>query len=258
MRLQRLLAQAGLGSRRTCEQYILDGRVSVDGKNITELGTTVCPSTQEIRVDGERVKVERKRYLLLNKPRGYLCTHRDPQGRPRAIDLLPSDCRLFTVGRLDENSQGLLLATNDGDLANRLAHPRFQVERRYRVQVAGKPTREALQQLKQGLNFSDGRFRIRGVKRLKTQGKSSFLEIRLTEGQNREIRRLFARIGHKVMKLTRVGFGPLNLGRLPEGRTRPLKDAELKALLELAGRKPTRSKKTRKTSTRSHRRKSGK
>jgi 23S rRNA pseudouridine2605 synthase len=251
IRLQRFLAQSGLGSRRHCEQYIEEGRVSVDGKQVTQLGTTVTPQTQEIRVDGERIKTERKQYYMLNKPCGYLCTHNDPQGRARAIDLLPQNgARLFTVGRLDENSQGLLLATNDGELANRLAHPRFQVERRYQVQVAGRPTRDEIYQLKQGLKFADGRFRVRGIKRLKTQGKSSFLEITLTEGQNREIRRLFARIEHKVMKLKRVGFGPLHLGRLAEGQTRPLKDTELKALWELVRQQTETDKRPAKKNTR--------
>lgn len=244
IRLQRFLAQAGFGSRRKCEEYITTGRVTVDGEEVTRLGTTVVPHEQDIRVDGERIKLERRQYYLLNKPTGYLCTHRDPGGRPRAIDLLPANGpRLFTVGRLDENSQGLLLATNDGELANRLAHPRYQVERRYEVQVAGQPTRETLAQLKKGLHFAGGKFRVRGVRRMKTQGKSSFLEIVLTEGQNREIRRMLAKVGHKVMKLKRVGFGPIHLGRLAEGRCRPLKDAELKALRELL-EKPAQPKKS--------------
>ncbi len=233
IRLQRFLAQAGLGSRRKCETFISEGRVSIDGKTVSRLGVVVDPATQVVRVDGERIRREPKHYFLLNKPAGYLCTQRDPQGRPRVLDLLPDGSRLFTVGRLDENSTGLLLATNDGELANRLAHPRYQIERRYQVQVAGKPTRETLQTLKQGLHFTHGRFRVRGIKALKSQGKSSFLEIVLTEGQNREIRRMLARVGHKVMKLKRVGFGPLNLGRLAEGRYRPLKVAEWKALKEL-------------------------
>ena len=239
MRLQRFLAQAGLGSRRACEEYVVSGRVTIDGREIHELGTTVDPETQVVCLDGERVRLEAKQYILLNKPPGYVCTHRDPEGRPRAVDLVPQNGpRLFTVGRLDENSRGLLLVTNDGELANRLAHPRFQVERRYEVQVAGRPTRETLQLLTRGLHFTEGSFRIRGYRRRKVQKNSTFLEIILTEGRNREIRRLFARVGHKVLKLTRIGFGPLRLGKLKEGKYRALTAGELKSLRELVTFRP--------------------
>ncbi|MFQ5733612.1 MAG: pseudouridine synthase [Planctomycetaceae bacterium] len=246
MRLQRFLAQAGFGSRRKCEEYVVSGRISLDGEPVDKLGVRVDPETQKVRLDGELVRLEPKRYYLLNKPAGYLCTHLDPQGRPRAIDLVPFDGpRLFTVGRLDENSRGLLLVTNDGELANRLAHPRYRVERRYELQVAGKPTRETLQALTRGLHFTEGRFRIGGYRRRKTQGKSTILEVTLTEGRNREIRRLFSRVGHKVLKLTRIGFGPLRLGKLREGEHRRLSDRELKslkALLEPAGKSRTPSR----------------
>lgn len=241
MRLQRFLAQAGFGSRRKCEEYVVSGRITVDGEPVDQLGARVDPDTQEVCLDGERIRLEPKRYYVLNKPPGYLCTHRDPEGRPRAIDLVPYDGpRLFTAGRLDENSRGLLLVTNDGELANRLAHPRYQVERRYELQVAGSPTNETLQKLKRGLHFTEGRFRIRSYRRRKTQGKSTFVEVTLTEGRNREIRRLFARVGHKVIKLTRIGFGPLRLGKLREGEYRPLTDRELKSLKALLkpGEKP--------------------
>jgi 23S rRNA pseudouridine2605 synthase len=234
MRLQRFLAQAGLGSRRKCEELVVSGRVTIDGREVDELGTTVDPENQVVCLDGERIKLEAKQYYLINKPPGYVCTHRDPQGRPRAVDLVPQDGpRLFTVGRLDENSRGLLLVTNDGELANRLAHPRFQVERTYEVQVVGRPTRESLETLTRGLHFTDGRFRIRGYRRRKVQKNSTFLEITLTEGRNREIRRLFARVGHKVLKLTRIGFGPLRLAKLKEGEYRALTAGELNSLREL-------------------------
>ena len=234
MRLQRFLAKAGLGSRRKCEDYITDGRISIDNEIVTELGTKVDPERQSVELDGERLRLEPKRYYLLNKPTGYVCTHHDPDGRPRAIDLVPQDGpRLFTVGRLDETSRGLLLVTNDGDLSNRLAHPRFQVERTYELHIAGKPTPETLASLKKGLHFSDGHFRIKTYRRKRTKGNSTFLEIVLTEGRNREIRRLFARVGHKVLKLKRVGFGPLRLGSLKEGRHRTLRQTELDALKAL-------------------------
>jgi len=233
MKLQRFLAQTGLGSRRNCEEYIRDGRVTVDG-DVAELGTRVDPDEQDIRLDGERLHTEPKRYYLLNKPAGYVCTNRDPAGRPRAIDLVPQDGpRLFTVGRLDANTRGLLLVTNDGKLAHRLAHPRFDVPRRYEVHVAGQPSGDALRRLKQGMHFSDGRFSLDRCRRRRTRKNSTYLDVVLTQGRNREIRRLFARVGHKVLKLRRVGFGPLHLGRLKDGQFRPLKKSELKALREL-------------------------
>jgi 23S rRNA pseudouridine2605 synthase len=244
MRLQRFLAATGLGSRRKCEEYIVAGRVSVDGQVIRDMGTRVDPH-QEVRVDTEVVRRDPPRYFLLNKPRGYLCTSSDPAGRPRAIDLVPQGrLRLFTVGRLDESSEGLILLTNDGELAHRLAHPRFQVPRTYGVQVAGRPTPETFSALKQGLYFTEGRFKVHWVKRVGTKGNSTFLEVGLSHGQNREIRRLFARVGHKVMRLRRVAFGPLSLGRLGEGRFRPLSGHELTALKEMAStrRRPRHEK----------------
>lgn len=239
IRLQKVLASAGIGSRRHCEEYIVEGRVTIDGKLVRELGTRVDPAKQKIHLDGELVRIEPKRYFLLNKPPGYVCTNNDPSGRPRAIDLVPQDGpRLFTVGRLDENSCGLLLVTNDGELANRLAHPRYGFEKRYQVQVVGKPTRETLGKLKEGMYFADGKFSVKGIKQLKTKGQSTFLELVLTEGQNREIRRLLARVGHKVIHLQRVGFGPLKLSRLGEGKYRPLKTTELKLLRLLIDKTP--------------------
>jgi len=236
IRLQRFLAQCGLGSRRDCEAFITAGRVEVDGKTATELGTTVDPSRQTVSLDGERLKVERKKYFMLNKPSGYLCTSEDPQGRRVVLDLFPTEGpRLFTVGRLDENTTGLILVTNDGDLAQRLAHPRYRMFRQYRAQVAGQPKREVFEQLKQGLFFTEGKFRVYGVKPIKKQKDSTWVEITMTEGQNREIRRLFARVGHKVMKLERIGYGPLRLGRLSIGEYRDLTReelAELHAVLE--------------------------
>lgn len=240
-RLQKVLAAAGLASRRHCEEYILDGRVTVDGKVVTALGIKVDPATQRVCVDGERVKIEKRQYFLVNKPTGVVSTNADPNGRPRVIDLLPPwKGRLFSVGRLDEGSEGLLLVTNDGDLAHRLAHPKFQVERVYRALVAGTPTDDELRQIRQGLYFTEGKFKVRDVRRIKSSLKSTVLELVLTEGQNREIRRLLARIGHKVMKLKRIAFGPLRLGELVTGAYRPLTAAELKQLQQFASSDPAR------------------
>jgi 23S rRNA pseudouridine2605 synthase len=238
IRLQRFLAATGLGSRRKCEEYIVAGRVSIDGQVVRDFGTRVEPSRQEVRVDGELVRRDPPRYFLLNKPRGYLCTNSDPAGRPRAIDLVPAGkLRLFTVGRLDEGSEGLILLTNDGELAHRLAHPRFQVPRTYGVQVAGRPSPQAFAALKEGMYFHEGRFHVHWVRRVGTKGNSTFLEVGLSHGQNREIRRLFARVGHKVMRLRRVAFGPLRLGRLGEGHCRPLTSSELSEIRDLASGK---------------------
>ena len=230
-RLQKFLASCGVDSRRKCEAYIRDGRVTVDAQVVTEPGTSICSETSDVRLDGERLRLPKQKYWLLNKPQGVLCTNRDPSGRTRAIDLVPAgEQRLFTVGRLDENTEGLLLLTNDGDLAERLAHPRYEVLRRYRAQVVGVPSRETLADLRKGMHFSDGFFRFRNIRYLKRKGRSAWLEIELREGKNREIRRLLARSGHKVIQLERVAFGPLTVGHLSPGKCRELRPAEVRAL----------------------------
>ncbi len=240
-RLQKVLAAAGLASRRHCEEYIVEGRVTVDGKTVRTLGIKVDPDTQNVCVDGERIKPEKKRHYLVNKPPGVHCTNADPMGRTRVIDLLPpTSGRLFTVGRLDEGSEGLILVTNDGELAHKLAHPKFQVERLYRALVAGTPTDETLRQLRQGMYFTEGKFHVRDIRRIKTNGNATIVEVVLTEGQNREVRRLFARVGHKVMKLKRIGFGPLRLSNIPTGAYRPLTPVELKVLQQFATTSPSR------------------
>jgi 23S rRNA pseudouridine2605 synthase len=236
-RLNKLLAHAGVGSRRHCEDLIAAGRVAIDGHPVRELGTKIDPEQQRLSVDGKPVEVERPVYWLLNKPRGYLCTNHDPAGRPRAIDLLGHvSQRVYPVGRLDEDSEGLLLLTNDGDLANRLMHPRFGVEKTYHVQVAGRPTPDDLKQLLKGVWLSDGHVKARRVKRLKSQGESAWLEIVLNEGKNREIRRMLARLNHKVIRLRRVALGPIRLDRLPKGKSRRLHEKEVAALRRAANR----------------------
>jgi 23S rRNA pseudouridine2605 synthase len=188
-------------------------------------------------VDGQPVRAERPVYWLVNKPRGYLCTNRDPARRPLAIDLVPKvSQRVYTVGRLDEDSEGLLLLTNDGDLAHRLMHPRFGVEKTYLVQVAGSPTSEDLHKLLTGVWLSEGHVQARQVQRLKRQGESAWLRIVLNEGKNREIRRMLARLGHKVLRLRRVAIGPVQLGELKSGKTRRLSGPELAALRSVSKR----------------------
>ena len=241
LRLQKFLAMAGVDSRRNCEEYIRTGRVTVNSEVVTDPARAVDPKTQDIRLDSERLRMPRLRYFLVNKPKGVLCTNHDPQGRPRAIDLVPpSEQRLFTVGRLDENTEGMLLLTNDGDLAQRLAHPRFEVIRRYRCHVAGIPQPDILRQLREGMYFAEGFFKFRSVHIYRRKGQSVILEMELQEGKNREIRRLLARVGHKVLALERIAFGPLQLGSLAPGRHRELQPFEIHELRHFAehGEKP--------------------
>jgi 23S rRNA pseudouridine2605 synthase len=236
-RLNKYLARAGAGSRRHCDELIARGRVSVDGRVVRDLGTRVDPAGQKVAVDGQPLKAERPVYWLLNKPRGVLCTNHDPAGRPRAIDLIPHvPQRVYTVGRLDEDSEGLLLLTNDGELAHHLMHPRFGVEKTYIVQVAGRPGREDIERLLRGAWLSDGHVRARRVKRLRSQGESSWLEVVLSEGKNREVRRMLARLGHKVLRLKRVAIGPVRLDNLRPGKSRPVKFEELARLRRAAQR----------------------
>ena len=222
-RLQKVLAAAGLGSRRQCEELITTGRVEVDRKVVTQLGTRVDPAVQDVRVDGESLSLGRRVYYAVNKPKGVVTTNRDPGGRPRVIDLVPNqDIRLFAIGRLDLNSEGLILVTNDGELANRLTHPRYGVEKVYLAQVVGRPTPEVLDKLRRGVHLAEGVARVEEVRIESHQKESTWLEIILREGMNREIRRLLARVGHKVLRLVRVSVGPVRLGKLPPGTVRPL------------------------------------
>ncbi|MEI7780937.1 MAG: pseudouridine synthase [Planctomycetota bacterium] len=229
-RLQKVLAAAGLGSRRSCEELITSGRVEVDRKVVAELGSRVDPLRQEIRVDGERLPDPRRVVYMLYKPVGVVTTNYDPSGRPRVVDLVPGDQRLFAIGRLDRMSEGLIFVTNDGELANLLAHPRYGVEKKYLVQVAGVPTPETIEKLRKGIKLAEGTARAQHV-HLKSQHKqSAVLEMVLDEGKNREIRRMLAQLGHKVHQLKRVAVGKLSLGSLLPGQHRQLAWSEVDAL----------------------------
>lgn len=248
IRLQKYLAVAGVDSRRNCEDVIREARVTVDGKAIIDPAFAVHPESQDIRLDGEKLRPARFRYYLINKPKGVVCTHSDPAGRPRAVDLVPGrDNRMFTVGRLDESTMGLLLVTNDGALAEHLAHPRYEVIRSYRVQVAGLPDGKTLGELREGMHFSDGFFKFHYIRILKRKGRSTFLELELREGKNREIRRMLARAGHKVVQLERTGFGPLRLGNLEVGECRELRVDEIKQLYDFLEKPPEKRNGDRKT-----------
>lgn len=230
-RLQKVLAAAGVASRRECEELILEGRVEVDGEVVAELGTRVEPAKQTIRVDGEPLPRPKLAYYAVNKPTGVVSTASDPSGRQRVIDLLPPSLgRLYNVGRLDLASEGLILVTNDGELANRLTHPSHGVEKTYHVQVAGHPEPDVLSQLRKGVYFAEGKAQVVRAKVKSRRKQSSVLEIVLAEGRNREIRRMLAKVGHKVQKLVRVAVGPVRLAEMPAGAYRKLTQQEVKAL----------------------------
>ncbi len=236
-RLQKVLAAAGLGSRRACEELILQGRVRVNGKRVDELPVLVDSAADEVRVDGRRIRLERKVYYLLNKPEGVLCTQRDPDGRTRAVDLLAGvHQRVYPVGRLDASSQGLLLLTNDGELAAALTHPRYGVPKTYRARVKGKVTAEGLEKLRKGIWLSEGKTQPARVTVAYSSRNHSILEVTLREGRNRQVRRMLAKLGHPVRELTRIRIGPLSLRGLRVGRFRALRPAEVEQLKDLAGR----------------------
>jgi 23S rRNA pseudouridine2605 synthase len=238
-RLQKVLAAAGVASRRECEQLILDGRVEIDRKPVTELGTRVDPHQQEIRIDGEVLHQAKPVYFAVNKPEGVVCTSRDPAGRPRVVDMLPPEApRAYCVGRLDMSSEGLILVTNDGELANGLTHPRHGVEKIYHVQVDGQLDEEGLKKLRKGVHLAEGFARVKHVRVKSKRKNGTLLEMVLDEGRNREIRRLFARIGHRVQRLTRIAVGPVRLGDLPSGSVRLLTKREVGALRQAIAEGP--------------------
>ena len=229
-RLQKILASAGFGSRRQCEELIEQGRVEVNG-TVAKLGSKVDLVRAEIKVDGERLKSAKPVYLALFKPKGHLCTDSDQQGRARAIELVPDSFgRLFLIGRLDKDSEGLILLTNDGALSERLTHPKYGVPKVYRVQVAGELTEEGVRQLREGVYLAEGFAKVANVVIKGRHKQSTILEMTLTEGMNREIRRLLARIGHKVLTLIRVAVGPVKLGKMIPGEWRKLTQSEVERL----------------------------
>lgn len=230
-RLQKILAAAGIGSRRKCEELIRMGRVEVDRKVITELGFRADPLRHKITVDGVPIRPEKPLYYAVYKPDGVVSTNRDPAGRPRVIDLVPErEARLFAVGRLDLHSEGLILVTNDGELANRLTHPKFGLPKTYLVQVAGEPDREVFAKLLRGVHLAEGVARVSSIKVRRKHKQSTILEMVLTEGRNREIRRIMAKVGHKVQRLKRIAVGPIRIGKMLPGDARPLSRQEIAAL----------------------------
>jgi 23S rRNA pseudouridine2605 synthase len=233
-RLNQLLAAAGFGSRRHCEELIIEGRVDVDGQTVTQLAVQVDPNVQKVRVDGVPLKQQKLVYYAVHKPVGVVSTNSDPQGRPRVIDLVPPTQRVYPVGRLDRSSDGLILLTNDGELAQLLAHPKFGVQKIYRVTVAGEVRSETMRKMREGIYIAEGLVRVDGATILKAKKKATDMEIRLREGKNREIRRILARFGHKVQTLRRIAIGPLRLGDMPAGAYRTLTREEIEKLRGIA------------------------
>lgn len=235
VRLQKILSSAGVASRRASEHLISEGRVTVNGTVVRELGSKADPAADDIRVDGRRIRTQvTHRYLLLYKPRGYVTTRSDPEGRPTVIDLLGHKAGyIYPVGRLDYDSEGLLLMTTDGDLAERLMHPRHEVERVYEAIVAGRPDDAALEKLRRGIFIDGGRTAPAEVRRgstVKSGSVTTKLTISLREGRNRQVRKMCQAIGHPVRSLTRVRMGQLTLGRLRPGEWRELAASEVAAL----------------------------
>ena len=240
IRLQKLLAQSGVASRRKCEELMLDGLVEVDGEVVTRLGTKVDPRTAVIRVDGVRLPpVSAHVYLVLNKPRGVVSTMSDPEGRRTLGDLVADRPeRLFHVGRLDTDTSGLILLTNDGDFAHRMAHPSYEVDKTYVAEVDGEVRRATLQRLRDGVVLEDGPVTVSKA-RLMEQGRGgasgrSIVELVIHEGRNRIVRRLLDEVGHPVRRLTRTRIGPVELRGLKGGEMRDLTREELGALLDRA------------------------
>jgi 23S rRNA pseudouridine2605 synthase len=236
--LQKLLARAGVGSRRACAEIIKRGRVRVDGTVVRHPGARVDPVRARVAVDGRTIgPVADHAYLLLNKPRGYLSTRRDPRGRKTVMALLDESLArvVYPVGRLDRDASGLMLFTNDGELAHRLLHPKYHIPRAYEVEVAGDPSQAALRKLAAGVELSDGMTLPAKVRVHRRRGHSSVLKVTLREGRKNQVKRMLDAVGHPVLSLRRVAFGPLHLGRAAPGASRPLRPTEIRALKEAVG-----------------------
>jgi 23S rRNA pseudouridine2605 synthase len=237
-RLQKILSRAGIASRRTAETLIQTGRVQVNGETVTRLGTTADLRHDAVLVDGRPLIFPEFLYFVVHKPIGFVSTLKDPEGRPTIRELLRDVReRVYPVGRLDFNSSGLLLLTNDGELTERLLHPRYQIPRTYHAKLGGTPTHQALQALRSGVRLDDGVITSPAtVRTLRSNEQKTWLEITLREGRNREVRRMCESVGYHVEKLIRVSFGPLSLGDLPVGAYRSLSPKEIRGLKQIAGK----------------------
>jgi 23S rRNA pseudouridine2605 synthase len=232
VRLQKFLAEAGVASRRASEEIVLAGRVAVNGKSVRELGTKVDPDADQVTVDGKPVRAQRKLYLALNKPRGCVCSRKDEHDRPTVYHLLRKEWEnLYSVGRLDYDTEGLLFLTNDGEFALRLTHPRYGVRKRYRVTAGGKVDDRMLQRFTQGVWHTGEKLKADRAWLISASQAQSVVELELAEGRNREVRRLFEAQGLAVKRLQRTQIGRIKLGELKLGRWRTLTEPEIKSLL---------------------------
>jgi 23S rRNA pseudouridine2605 synthase len=232
-RLQKVLAAAGVASRRAAEQMIVAGRVTVDGETVRELGVRVDPGTARIEVDGRPIASQRPRYIMLNKPSGYITTLADERGRRTVSELVDVPERVVPVGRLDRPTQGLLLLTNDGELANRVMHPRYRIEKEYEVLVDGFPPPAVLARLREGVSIEGEKCVPEEVRPLRQTEQGSLIKVVIHEGRNRIIRRIFDAVSYPVLRLVRTRVGPIQLGNLPRGAWRDLTEGELKQLREV-------------------------
>lgn len=237
VRLQKVLADAGLGSRRACEQLIADARVEVDGQIVTELGTRIDPETQTVHVDSMRIVTAPDRvYLAINKPAGVVSTMDDPEGRPSLAEYLRDRPeRLFHVGRLDAETEGLLLITNDGELSNRLTHPSYEIPKTYLAQVRGPVAKDVGARLREGIELDDGIARVDSFKLIDSTPGRALVELVLHEGRNRIVRRLLDAVGNPVDRLVRTHFGPIALAEQRQGKVRDLRPDEIGELMQAVG-----------------------
>ncbi len=230
-RIQKILARAGICSRRKAEEYVAAGRVAVDGQIITRPGVKVDPECAAILVDGKPIRQEEKVYILLNKPPGYVTTMDDPQGRPIVMDLLPGiKHRIFPVGRLDLDSEGALILTNDGALANKLLHPRYEINKTYEATIQGFPQPSALKKLEQGILLDGHKTWPASLRILRRKKGTTTIEVIIHEGKKRQVRKMFQAVGHHVLRLKRTAYGSLKLGPLEQGKYRFLKKNDIKKL----------------------------
>ena len=242
-RIQKLISQAGICSRRKAEELILEGRVKLNRKVVKELGTTAYPGKDKIQVDGKTIEYDKKIYLLMNKPAKTITSRNDEAGRPVVYDLVKEKRRLFSAGRLDYNTEGALLLTNDGELVHKLTHPSSMVAKEYEVKVKGKLSPTQIKAIENGVLLDDGPTQPIPVEKLRSTDKNTWYQLILTEGRNREVRRIVEAVGASVMKLKRVSFAGLRVDELLPGQTRPLSAAEVLMLYEEAGLVDTSEKK---------------
>lgn len=229
-RLQRILAAAGVDSRRKCEDLILEGVVTVNGKIVDQLPAFANPYKDDIRVHGNRIKRPQQYYFLLNKPKNVICTNSDPQGRKRAIDLIDCRERIFCIGRLDAETTGAILLTNDSDLTNRLTHPRYKVPKTYEVKLRGRMESSDVEKLKKGVWLAEGKTAGASVKIIRRSHTETILQVVINQGLNRQVRRSFARLGYKVKALKRVKIGDLSIKGIPPGSYKELTGNQIRGL----------------------------